>query len=220
MSRGLVACLLASIAVLGAAEKLTEIVLTKVPFATARDGLLNGLLHEANNYGPVAVTRLGPTRFENTFKHPRGGSTIERCEVLHDRSSFFELRVDAASPTVPFGDQFQTRVVVSLEDAGGDVRLRARSNVHWLRSKRPMGMISSRVEKAAEKGAAEAYAVLARCLMDGGGASEAGFASLVASKARPHRKKIVSCAVLGSLVAFLQYHADDALPDDPSGTND
>ena len=127
---------------------------------------------------------------------------------------------NAASPTVPFGDQFQTRVVVSLEDAGGDVRLRARSNVHWLRSKRPMGMISSRVEKAAEKGAAEAYAVLARCLMDGGGASEAGFASLVASKARPHRKKIVSCAVLGSLVAFLQYHADDAPPDDPSGAND
>ena len=77
-------------------EMVTELPLPDVSFAAARAALLGGLLHEANRYGPVDVTRESKAVHRNAFRHPRGGPTEERCEVLADTASRFELRVDAA----------------------------------------------------------------------------------------------------------------------------
>ncbi|KAH8058009.1 hypothetical protein JL722_6555 [Aureococcus anophagefferens] len=139
------------------AEMVTELPLPDVSFAAARAALLGGLLHEANRYGPVDVTRESKAVHRNAFRHPRGGPTEERCEVLADTASRFELRVDAASPKAPFGDQFQTSVVVTLDGSAPELAMRTRTKVRWLSPKRPLGMISKRVKRAAEQGTADAY---------------------------------------------------------------
>lgn len=194
-------------------EKLVELPLTNVPFQTARAGLMNGLLHQANNYGTVSVSRKSATCHVNEFKHPRGGRTVEHCTVLTDKkNSLFEMQIDAASPTAPFGEQFQTRVLVTLEQKPKKkLILRARSRVHWLKSRRPTGFISSRVEKAAEQGATEAYNVLARCLIDTELASPDSIPGKIAHKAQKNKKKTFALA-LGAVVAWLQYHSEDAVP--------
>ena len=196
------------------AEMVTELPLPDVSFAAARAALLGGLLHEANRYGPVDVTRESKAVHRNAFRHPRGGPTEERCEVLADTASRFELRVDAASPKAPFGDQFQTSVVVTLDGSAPELAMRTRTKVPWLSPKRPLGMISKRVERAAEQGTADAYRVFAQCLRAGAGEPEPSVVARAAAKARPHGRKLLSCAVLGSLVAYLQYHADPADPGD------
>ena len=160
------------------------------------------------------VTRESKAVHRNAFRHPRGGPTEERCEVLADTASRFELRVDAASPKAPFGDQFQTSVVVTLDGSAPELAMRTRTKVRWLSPKRPLGMISKRVERAAEQGTADAYRVFAQCLRAGAGEPEPSVVARAAAKARPHGRKLLSCAVLGGLVAYLQYHADPGDPGD------
>jgi len=195
-----------------AAETVLERHLPGVSFAAARAGLLDGSMLRTNGFGAVAVTRHDARTWTNRYTHPRGGPTVERCAVVEDATRAFALRVDAESPRCPLGDRFATRVDVAVEQRpDSDVVLRAVSAVAWRdgwpHNDPSTAFVSRAVERAAERGAAAAYATYAAALVGARGAP----AAAAVAPGRGGRVP-VGALVLGAVAAALKAREDSRDP--------
>ena len=106
---------LAPLLAVAAAELSREFTLPKtVDLGTAKNALVKGDMHRLLSYKSIKTSRESGRVHVNEFKHPIGGATVERCEVLRSGPNQFQMVVTAASREAPFGETFTTRVVVTL----------------------------------------------------------------------------------------------------------
>ncbi len=162
--------LLISLLAVAAAELSREFTLPKtVDLGTAKNALVKGDMHRLLSYKSIKTSRESGRVHVNEFRHPIGGATVERCEVLRSGPNQFQMVVTAASREAPFGETFTTRVVVTLRrDANDCVVLGATSSVQWNSAKRPPRILERQIKSAAEKGSVNAYCALAKWLETGG----------------------------------------------------
>ena len=117
-----------------------------------RKRLVKGDMHRLLSYKSIKTSRESGRVHVNEFRHPIGGATVERCEVLRSGPNQFQMVVTAASREAPFGETFTTRVVVTLRrDANNCVVLGATSSVQWNAKGRPR-ILERQIKSAAEKG--------------------------------------------------------------------
>ena len=183
--------LVVTLLAVAAAELTREFTLPKtIDLGTARNALVKGDMHRLLSYKSIKTSRESGRVHVNEFRHPIGGATVERCEVLRSGPNQFQMVVTAASREAPFGETFTTRVVVTLRrDANNCVVLGATSSVQWNSAKRPPRILERQIKSAAEKGSVNAYGALAKWLETGG-------APVSGSK----RFKLLRRAVLGVAV--------------------
>jgi hypothetical protein len=162
--------LLATLLAVASAELSREFTLPRtIDLASARNALVQGEMHRVLSYKSMKTSRESGRVHVNNYKHPLGGPTVERCEVLKNNANQFQMVVDAASVEAPFGETFTTRVVVTLRrDADNCVVMGATSSVQWNGAKRPPRILEGQIKSAAEKGSVNAYGALARSLEAGG----------------------------------------------------
>ena len=163
---------LAPLLAVAAAELSREFTLPKtVDLGTAKNALVKGDMHRLLSYKSIKTSRESGRVHVNEFRHPIGGATVERCEVLRSGPNQFQMVVTAASREAPFGETFTTRVVVTLRrDANNCVVMGATSSVQWNSAKRPPRILERQIKSAAEKGSVNAYGALAKWLETGGSA--------------------------------------------------
>ena len=164
---------LAPLLAVAAAELSREFTLPKtVDLGTAKNALVKGDMHRLLSYKSIKTSRESGRVHVNEFRHPIGGATVERCEVLRSGPNQFQMVVTAASREAPFGETFTTRVVVTLRrDANNCVVMGATSSVQWNSAKRPPRILERQIRSAAEKGSVNAYGALAKWLETGGASS-------------------------------------------------
>ena len=131
--------LLVSLLAVASAELSREFTLPKtVDLGTAKNALVKGDMHRLLSYKSIKTSRESGRVHVNEFRHPIGGATVERREVLRSGPNQFQMVVTAASREAPFGETFTTRVVVTLRrDANNCVVMGATSSVQWNSAKRP-----------------------------------------------------------------------------------
>ena len=133
-------------AALTKAEVVTEWAMTS-SFEAIRMSVASGDFYAANAY---RVSKK--TRDTIEYRHPRGGPTREK--LTFRGGSPLIIDVEASSPKVPLGERFLTlvRLEVRPKESGCDLRTRCR--VVW---RQPAGLLKRPIERAAEKGAVEAW---------------------------------------------------------------
>ncbi len=183
--------LVALVCATASAELSREFTLPKtVDLGTAKNALVKGDMHRLLSYKSIKTSRESGRVHVNEFRHPIGGATVERCEVLRSGPNQFQMVVTAASREAPVGETFTTRGVVTLRrDANDCVVLGATSSVQWNSAKRPPRILERQIKSAAEKGSVNAYGALAKWLETGG--------APVSSR---KRFKLLRRAVLGAAI--------------------
>ena len=89
---------LAPLLAVAAAELSREFTLPKtVDLGTAKNALVKGDMHRLLSYKSIKTSRESGRVHVNEFRHPIGGATVERCEVLRSGPNQFQMVVPAAS---------------------------------------------------------------------------------------------------------------------------
>jgi len=132
--------------------------------AAVRRSVERGDFYSANNFRNVQ--RRGLTF---RYKHPRGGPTTEHLTVCRADAKGYVLQVRAQSPRCVCGENFHTSVTFDADEGSSTSDLTCR--VVW--HKEPVRFLKRRIERAAERGAADAWRTWACWLDDENKSAEA-----------------------------------------------